>query len=69
MDSARIRHEAEQLGATLRDVMPMVATVRDAMLENDYTREEAVEGSYRVLGKLVDVAFEAPQDDSEEWQA
>lgn len=60
--SPRILHEIEQLGAALRDLAPVMASLRDALIEEGYSRKEAVEGSFRVLDILLERA--ARRDES-----
>lgn len=50
---ARIVHELEQMGAALADLAPVMARMRDLLIEEGYTRDEAVEGSFRVLETLL----------------
>lgn len=53
---ARLIHELEQMEAALRDLAPVMGTMRDILMENGYTREEAVEGSFRVMEVLLSEA-------------
>lgn len=48
-EDARIVHELEQFVSGMRDLAPILAETRDILIENGYSREEAVEGSFRVL--------------------
>lgn len=52
-EDARIIHELGQFVSGLRDVAPILAETRDILMENGYSREEAVEGSFRVLDALL----------------
>lgn len=52
---ARLVHELEQMGAALRDLAPIMARMRDNLMAEGYTRAEAVEGSFRILEKLLEM--------------
>lgn len=56
---ARIVHELEQMEAALVDLAPLMATMRDELMLSGYSREEAVEGSFRVLEALMARADDA----------
>lgn len=60
---ARLIHELEQMEAALRDLAPVMASMRDILMENGYTREEAVDGSFRVMEVLLEEAQRDPDEE------
>lgn len=56
MSGPRVTHELDQFRALMGDLAPVLASVRDRLQEEGYRREEAVEGSFRVLEVLVEEA-------------
>lgn len=49
----RIQHEIEQMGAALRDLSPALASFADRLVEDGFSRPEAIRLTQTLLAELV----------------